>query len=516
VNATRAQWAVLGAATLALTMMTVDVAIVRVALPTIQAELDTSDVAQQWIVNAYLLTMGTFAIVGGRAGDRFGRRRVFMIGVVIFIGCSVLCGISSSSGMLIAARAGQGIGAAIMTPGNIAMVTDAFSGAALGKAMGILVGIGSIGVSMGALVGGALIDSVGWESIFFINVPISLIVLLLVSISVKEHREREAPGLDIPGLVSLTIGMTALTVAVMQAPVWEISSDKTLAAFAIAAVALAVWFAIESRASDPLVDLAVIRGPMLGANVVAFCVPFVLSGLAVLLAIYLQNVLGYSALETGLLMLPMTVPGMLGSLSSGWLLAHLGARVVVSGGMLLTAVGAYAVGVGASADDYGALIPGLVVFSFFASVALPAMTTTLMGGVKADERGMVSGVYNTARLIGATLGLAVMGALLAAIEQQKLDDELAAHQIDRVEETHIHNILAGGSRQQELESLPDKEQAQVEADLTTVFDDAFSATIKLSSLVALFGALVAYSVVPRLRAPPTRDQLAAQPLLSDA
>ena len=499
-------------------MMTIDVSIVRVALPTIQDALGSSDVAQQWIVNAYLLTMGAFAIVGGRAGDRFGRRRVFLLGVGLFTVGSVVCGLSQSSGMLIAARAAQGVGAAIMTPGNIAMVTDAFEGKSLGKAMGILVGIGSIGVSAGALLGGALIELGGWRLIFFINVPVSLVVIGLVMRFVPEHRAEGAPGLDIPGLVTLSIGMTALTLAVMQAPVWGLGSGIAISVLAASILVLAAWTQIERRARDPLVDIDLLRGAMLGGNFVAFCVPFVLSGLAVLLAIYLQNVLGYSALQTGVLMLPLTVPGLFGSLISGWLAVRYGARSVVSGGMALAAVGVYAVGVGAQADRYLELMPGLIVFAFGAAVALPAMTTVIMASVESPERGMVSGVYNTARLVGATMGLAVMGSVLASLEQAKLDEELTSGQLTQIEETRVHHFLAdGGSQSAAVAELSKKEAQAVEDGVRAVFDSAFATTLKLASLVAAIGALVAFFVVPRLRAPPSDALLPAQqPMLSDA
>ena len=184
----------LAAATLALGMMTIDVSVVRVALPTIQQELDASDVSQQWIVNAYLLTMGDLRDRRRSGGDLLGRRRVFLAGVVIFITGSMLSGLAPSTGVLIAARALQGLGAAIMTPGNVAMVTDAFAGRSLGKPMGVLTGIGSIGVSVGALVGGLLITNAGWRLIFFINVPISVLVFAIVVRYVPERRLEHPPG----------------------------------------------------------------------------------------------------------------------------------------------------------------------------------------------------------------------------------------------------------------------------------------------------------------------------------
>ena len=497
------RWWVLAAATLALGMMTIDVSIVRVALPTIQQELDASDVSQQWIVNAYLLTMGTFAIAGGRAGDLLGRRRVFLAGVVIFITGSMLSGLAPSTGVLICARAMQGLGAAIMTPGNVAMVTDAFAGRSLGRPMGVLTGVGSIGVSIGALVGGLLITLAGWRWIFFINVPISVLVLVIVLRYVPERRLEHPPGLDIPGLVTLAIGMTALTVGLMEAPSLGWGSVATIGLLAGGGVVLYAWLRIEAREPDPLVDPAILRGPMLGANFVAFCVPFVLTGLSVLLAIYLQTVLGYSALATGALLLPMTIPMFAGSLLAGWMLGWIAARSLVTAGMFAAGIGVFLVGVGATTgSQYLPLLPGMVIFGFGGAVALPSMTAAIMASATALNRGMVSGVYNTARLVGGTIGLAMMGSTLATLEASKLHSEEASGNLSAVDETHLHNLLAGGKTGEEaLQGLSSQEAAQLQDDARDVFDAAFASTLKLSALVAVAGAAVAYRIIPRLRAP---------------
>jgi EmrB/QacA subfamily drug resistance transporter len=482
-------------------MMTIDVSIVRLALPDAQNDLDLSDAAQQWIVNAYLLTMGAFAIAGGRAGDRVGRRSAFLVGVVVFVGCSVLAGVAQSGAMLVAARAGQGVGAAIMTPGTTAMVTDAFSGASLARAMGILAGIGAFGTTAGSLLGGTLVELAGWRSVFFINVPVSLVVLYLVVKDAPERRLEDPPGSDWRGLTLLVVWMTALTLALVQLPAW--STEATLALLGTAAFSLVAWLFVESRADDPLVDLKVVRGPMLGANFVAFCCPFVLSGLAVLLAIYLQVVLGYSALETGFLMLPLTVPTLLGSLASGAIASRVGSRSRVTGGMLLAAAGCFATGLGAgSTDDYTMIAPGLIAFGLGSGLALPAMTAVIMASASERERGMVSGVYNTARMLGATIGLAAMGALLASLEQDNLTSEQKRGQLTTVEATHVHNLLAGGEAKGALDSLSPKEVAETERGMKRVFDAAFATTLELASIVALLGAAVAFYVVPRLRAPP--------------
>ncbi|MDX6582624.1 MAG: hypothetical protein QOI10_1808 [Solirubrobacterales bacterium] len=496
------RWWVLAAATLALGMMTIDVSIVRVALPTIQRELDASDVSQQWIVNAYLLTMGTFAIAGGRAGDLLGRRRVFLAGVVIFTAASIGSGLAPSTGALIVFRALQGLGAAIMTPGNVAMVTDAFAGRSLGRPMGVLTGVGSIGVSIGALVGGLLITLAGWRWIFFINVPISVVVLVIVVRYVPERRG-ERTGFDVPGLASLGVGMTALTLGLMEGPAWGWGSAATILLLIAGIAVLFAWVRIEARQEHPLVDPAVLHGPMLGANFVAFCVPFVLTGLSVLLAIYLQLVLGFSALETGALLLPMSIPMFAGSLLAGWLLSWIGARTLVTTGMLGAAAGVFLVGVGADAgSEYLPLLPGMVIFGFGGAIALPSMTAAIMASATALNRGMISGVYNTARLVGGTIGLAVMGSMLATLEASKLNSETASGKLSAVAETHVHNLLAGGKTGQEaLVGLSSQAAAQVKVDARGVFDAAFSTTLELSALVAVAGAVVACLIIPRLRVP---------------
>jgi EmrB/QacA subfamily drug resistance transporter len=498
-TSSRKRWGVLAAATLALGMMTTDVSAVRIALPSIQNELDISDVAQQWVVNAYVLTMGVFAIAGGRAGDRLGRRAVFMAGVAIFVGGSVLCGLSNGSGMLIAARAFQGVGAAIMTSTNMAMVTDAFAGHSLGKAMGVLGGVGTIGVSLGSLFGGALIELAGWRSIFFINVPMAIAVIALVRWSVPERRVDHAPGIDVSGLVGLFAGITALTLGVMQAPVWGLTSAVTLSVLAGAIIIIGAWLRVEARSPDPLVDPRLLRGPVLGANFVAFCVPFMLTGLNVLLAIYLQNVLGYSPLQAGSLMLPMVITGTLGSLSVGWMLEKLGEQVMVTGGMLVAGLGAFLVGVGAGANEYSAMLPGLLLFSYGGAVSVPSMSTALMASADEAQRGMVSGVYNTARIIGGTLGLAVLGAVLATLESSKLDAEESSGLLSKIEGTHVHNLLSGGQANGAVEGLSQQQISEIEAGVRTIFDASFATTLKLSALIAVVGAVVAFRTVPGLR-----------------
>lgn len=408
-------WLVLIAMTTALGMLTIDTTVVRVALPTIQHELHTSDVVQQWVVNAYLLTLAVFVIAGGRAGDLFGRRRVFLAGLIGFTVFSALAGSANGSALLLIARAGQGIGAAIMLPGTLSIVTDAWAGPRLGRAIAVMSTVAAAGVSIGPLLGGILTEYAGWRWIFFVNIPVAVVTVVLTLLAVPEARKEHAPPIDVRGLALLGGGLTALMLGLMQAPDWGWTSPAVLGLLVAAAVVLALFVAAEARTRWPLVDLRLLRGSSLCANSVGAIAQYAITGLTVLAAIYLQEVLGFSPFEAGLRLLPLTVPALFASPVSGWLLERVSGRVLATVGMALMAVGMFTAGIGADISDrYAALVPGFLVFAVGFSVAYTVMTTLVMAGAPAAERGGASGVYNTARNVGAALGVAVMGAILAA------------------------------------------------------------------------------------------------------
>ena len=401
--------------TTALGMLTIDTTVVRVALPTIQHELHTSAVVQQWVVNAYLLAFAVFVIAGGRAGDLFGRRRVFLVGLVGFTVCSGPGRERSGLTLLLAARVGQGIGGAIMLPGTLSIVTDAFAGPRLGRAIAVISTVAAAGVSVGPLLGGVLTEYAGWRWIFFVNIPVGIVALVLTLVAVPESRKEHAPPIDFRGLVLLAAGLSALTLGLMQAQDWGWTSPAVIGLLVGSGIAFAVFAAVEARARVPLVDLGLLRDGPLAANTVGATAQFAVTGLTVLAAVYLQTVLGFSPFEAGLGLLPLTVPALFGAPLSGWLLERISGRVLATVGTVLMAAGMLAAGIGADLSDrYVALAPGFLVFAIGFSVVYTVMTTLVMGGAAAADRGMVSGVYNTARNVGATLGVAVMGAILAA------------------------------------------------------------------------------------------------------
>jgi EmrB/QacA subfamily drug resistance transporter len=448
----RSRYLVLAAMILALGMLTIDVTVVRVALPTIQRELGISNVAQQWVVNAYLLTVGVFVVAGGRAGDLFGRRRVFLVGLGLFTVCSALSGLASSGGELVAARAGQGAGAAIMTPGTFSIVTDAFAGPELGRAMGSLTGTAAAGLSIGPLLGGFLIDSAGWRWIFFINVPLGVLAAIAVVRHVPERRRVGAPRIDLAGLVTLGLGLTALSVGLMLGVGWGWGSPRTLGALLGGGVLLVTFWIIEQRVDAPLVDPRTLRRRELAAaNGVGFCAQFVSTGFTVLVAIYLQQELHYSPLATGALLLPMTIPLLIASPLSGRLLERVGARRLTAAGMALVAAGVAEVAISATAGGLDGLLPGFVLFGCGFAVVLTTLTTAVMAAAGELDRGMVSGIYNTARNVGASLGVAVTSSVLFTLERRH------------------------------------------------PFADAFAATIGVTAVVAALGAILALAFLARDR-----------------
>lgn len=479
---------------LAMGMLTIDATIVRVALPSIQRELDLTDVAQQWIINAYLLTLGVFVVAGGRLGDLLGRRRVFLLGLGLFTACSVLSGLAPSGGLLIAARAGQGLGAAIMMPGCTAIVTDAYAGPHLGRAMGIMAGTAAAGLSIGPLLGGVILEVASWRWIFFVNVPIAILATALTVRAVPDVRRPDAPPIDYPGLVTLGVSLTALTLGVMQAQTWGWASPATLGLLALGAAGFAVFVAVEARAPMPLIDVALLRRrAMAAANFTGFSAQFVVTGLVVLLAIYLQNVLAYSPLATGALLLPLTLPVLAMAPIAGRLADRVAPRTLVGSGMTVLAAGTLAIGLAVRSDAYLPMLPGLVAVGGGFAVCLTSMTTAIMAAARGADRGMVSGVYTTARDIGASLGVAVMGSLLSTLEAARLADD----RLDRVDDERVHALLAGAETALRGVSAAQAEAARRLAD--EAFAAALSTTIMLTAVVTAAGAAAAWMFLSRER-----------------
>ena len=420
------RWAALTLLCGAFFMVILDAAIVTVALPSIEKTLDFAAQGLQWVVSAYALTFAGLLLLGGRAADLLGRRRVFMFGVVVFTLASLLCGLAWSDSALIGARAFQGIGAAIMTPSALSIITTTFEeGPERNKALGIWGALGGIGATTAWLIGGPIVDGLGWEWIFFINIPIGLVALALSPILLRESRATMAQrSYDPAGALTITGALGLLVYALVEAPTAGWGSTQTILLLAGSAVLLAAFALIESSHPAPLVPLRIFRRrTIVAANAVMLVFGTLPYGLSFTLTLYAQQVLGYSALKFGLTSL--VFPGMAaaGSIVGQSIVFRVGFRPVATLGMALMGGGALLltqVSVGGS--YFGDVFFGLLVFGPGVGLAFVTASIAALAGVPEHESGLASGLSNTCFQIGAALGVAIV----TTVAVTRTDDYLAA------------------------------------------------------------------------------------------
>jgi EmrB/QacA subfamily drug resistance transporter len=408
-------------------MVILDAAIVTVALPSIQADLGFTAQGLQWVVSAYALTFAGLLLLGGRAADLLGRRRVFMVGVVLFTLASLLCGLAWSGEALIGARAFQGIGAAVMTPTALSIITTLFQeGAERNKALGIWGALGGFGATTAWLIGGPLVDGLGWEWIFFLNIPFGLLALALIPVLLPESRAATARrSYDPAGALTITGALVLLVYAVVEAPETGWTSARTLLLFAGSAALFAAFALIESRHPAPLVPLRTLRSrTLVGANAVMLLFATVAFGMPFILTLYAQQVLGYSAIKFGLTSVVFPAMAAVGSVVGQAVVLRIGFRPVAAIGMALMGAGSLLltqVSVGGS--YFGDLFLGLLVFGPGIGLAFVTATVAALAGVAEHESGLASGLSNTAFQMGAAIGTAVV----ATVAVSRTGDYLAAN-----------------------------------------------------------------------------------------
>jgi EmrB/QacA subfamily drug resistance transporter len=409
-------------------MVVLDAAVAIVALPSIGADLGFSERGLQWVLSAYTLTFAGLLLLGGRAADLLGRRRVFMVGLVFFTAASLLCGLAPSPATLIAARALQGVGAAIMTPTALSIVSTTFEeGAERNKALGIWGLTGAIGATAAWLIGGPLVEGPGWEWIFFINIPIGVAALALSPMLLRESRAALTQrSYDPAGALTITGALVLLVYAVVEAPDAGWGSLQTILLFAGSATLLAIFAAIESRHPAPLVPLRILRSrTLVGANAVMLLFGTVAFGTLFILTLYAQQVLGYSAVEFGLGTAVFAVIAGVGSIVGQAIVLRVGFRAVAAVGMALLGAGSLLltqVSVGGS--YFGDILFGLIVYGAGFGLAFVTATVAALAGVAERESGLASGLSNAARYVGAALGVAIVSTVAVS----RSEDYLAANE----------------------------------------------------------------------------------------
>jgi EmrB/QacA subfamily drug resistance transporter len=409
-------------------MVILDGTIVLVALPSIGADLGFSEQGLQWVLSAYALTFGGLLLLGGRAADLLGRRRVFIAGVLFFTAASLMCGLAWSPAALIAARAVQGVGAAIMTPTALSIISTTFpDGSERNKALGIWGALGGIGATAAWLIGGPLVDGPGWEWIFFINIPLGLAALALSPVLLRESRAAlTRRSYDPAGALTITGALVLLVYAVVEAPDVGWGDVRTILLLAGSAVLLAAFALIESRHRAPLVPLRILRSrTLVGANAVMLLIGTVAVAMPFVLTLYAQQVLGYSAVKFGVSSVVLAVAVTVGAIVAQAAVLKVGFRPVAATGMALMGAGSLLLTqVSVSGSYFGDIFFGLLVCGPGIGLAFVTATVAALAGVAEHESGLASGLSNTALQIGAALGVAIVSAVAVS----RSEDYLAANE----------------------------------------------------------------------------------------
>jgi EmrB/QacA subfamily drug resistance transporter len=422
------RWKALALLCTAFFMVILDSSIVVVALPSIDADLGFSAGDLQWVLSAYLLSFGGLLLLGGRAADLLGRRRLFMVGTGLFALASLACGFAGSVDALIAARVVQGVAAAIMTPTALSIVTTTFAeGAERNKALGIWAAIGGVGATAAWLVGGPITEGLGWEWIFFINVPVALGVVALSPVLLQESRDvGRRRQFDVAGALAITAALVALVYAVVEAPTTGWGDGRTLGLFGISAALIALFAWIESRSSAPLAPLRVFRSrALVGGNLVLFALGMLAFGMPFTLTQYAQEVLHYSPLEFGLASVVMPITAALGSITGQAIATKGGLRPIAAGGMALTGLGCLSLSQVTVHGSYlGDIFFGLLIFGPGLGAAYVAASIASLAGVDEADAGLASGLNNSSFQIGGAVGVAILSTV--AVSQAHGPDPLSA------------------------------------------------------------------------------------------
>jgi EmrB/QacA subfamily drug resistance transporter len=467
-NEDNRKWWTLGAMCFALFMVMLDNTVVNIALPAIKQSFSASISGLSWTVNAYTLVFGVLLVTGGRLGDVFGRKRMFLSGLIVFTLGSIGAGLSQSIGELVVFRSIQGAGAAFLMPGSLSIITHTFSGRDLGRALGLWAGISGMALGMGPVLGGLLVEKAGWEWIFFLNVPVALVAAPLTMYAVHESRDPSAVRrVDVPGIVTLSLGLGGLVLGLVQANDYGWTSGRIVLEFAVGVVGLLAFAALQLRGRDPMLDINFFRNRTFNAgNATAFLVTFSMFATFFFITLYMQNVQGLSPLQTGVRFLPMTVLIILAAPVAGRLSDRFGSRGLLTIGMTLVAASLLLESRITDTSGYLTLLPAFIVGGLGMGMTMSPMTAAVMGSVDRTKAGAASGVLSMTRMIGGVFGVASL--------------------------TAIFEHLARG-------------RAAAGHPSADVFIYSLSHSLRYSAAVALLGAVVAFAFVRSHRAGPVEE-----------
>jgi EmrB/QacA subfamily drug resistance transporter len=413
----RRKWLALALLSAVQFMVVLDIAIVNVALPSIKVDLGFSQDNLQWVISAYALVFGGFLLLGGRAADLLGRRRIFLVGLAIFTVASLLAGLAWSEASLIGARLLQGLGAAIISPAALSMVSTTFrEGRERNIALGVWGAVGGFGAAAGVLLGGILTETLSWSWIFFVNVPVGVMAFAITPFLLTESRDARVKSFDFPGAVLVTTGLSSLVYAITRAGTDGWLATPTVAFFTASVVLLASFVAWEIRHPEPLMRLGIFRiSTVAGANVAGFILGTALFAMFLMLTLYMQQVLGYSAMQSGVAYLAVAGTAIVWSAVAAQLVTRIGVKpVLVTGMTALTAGLVYFTQVSVGGSYLGDLLPGFLVVGLGIGFAFVPISIAALAGVQPAEAGLASGLINTSQQIGGALGIAALSTIASS------------------------------------------------------------------------------------------------------
>ena len=484
------RWWTLAAMCFALFMIMLDNTVVNVALPSIQRDLGASLSSLEWTVNAYTLTFAVLLVTGGRLGDILGRRKMFLFGVVVFALSSAAIGLAPDQTWLVAGRAIQGVGAAFMMPATLSIITVTFPAEERGRAIGTWAGVSALALAIGPVVGGALTEYVTWRAIFFLNLPVAVGAVFVTLFAARESRDESSRHtIDWPGITTISVGLTALVLALIEGNSWGWGSARIVSLLVVAAVSLVTFAIVERRVPEPMVDFSLFRSnTFVGTNAVAFIVSFAMLAMFFFVALYMQNILGYSAIEAGVRFLPSTLMIVLIAPLAGRLTDRIGPRPLIVTGLSLVTIALFLQTRITVDTGYALLLPAFVLMGIGMALTMSPMSTAAMNSVAAHKAGVASGILSMSRMVGGTFGVAALGALFQHLARNDLAHSLAGTGISA---TQRDQLVSGLGTASDAGQLP---PVAVNA-AHDAFIHALASGMWLSASVAAAGALIAFFTI---------------------
>jgi EmrB/QacA subfamily drug resistance transporter len=483
----------------ALAMAMLDNTVVNVALPTISRELGAGVSGLQWIVDGYVLAFASLLLTGGILGDRYGRKRMFMTGLVLFTLASLGCGLSQSVGQLIGFRVLQGAGAALLMPGTLSIITVTFPQSERAKAIGLWAGVSGLALALGPTLGGFMVESVGWQSVFFLNVPIGIVAFVVATRTVTESTSDEVRRLDVVGLVLGSTGLLAATYGLIEANQLGWSDPRIVSSLVASAALLTAFLIWEHRSSHPMLPLPFFRIPAFSAgNTVAFSVSLGMFATFFFMSLYMQLIHGYSPLETGLRFLPMTAMIIITAPNAGRYASKHGSRAPMTYGLLLAGGGLLALGAFLEPNTpYAVMMPIFIIMGHGMGATMAPMTAAVMNAVGPQRAGLGSAMTNTSREVGGVVGIALLGTILTTVLRGSLENSLLGLGLSQAQQAAIEQAAGRGTLDgHALAGLAPQQLAAVQHAFGQAFMDGFHVALLLGGSVLVAAAVVANRFIP--------------------